>query len=453
MHLLFLTLIINIILNLISLSNEDDCNIYNDCFNCVSCADDSNNFCECKWSLGSCISADQKIKSYLYFTKYCTDDNSKSISKQYCGESTWEFNDDNKIEFSMPLVGGYYGKKILYCEYTFTLSDDDKNNYYRIEYEMLSSQINNVEIILSIQYSDDTILGYLSRNAISRDFDGIQEIKLMITFKDRLSTLPFSFSIEKKETSKLILYITIAIIILACILCALFIYLISKKISQNARLRQRALFQLAMNAQRGDYNSEHSSAASGEVDVEEENKKKIEILLKTTLAKKIFTKNLGLKDGNTCTICIEDFKDKQSRVSITPCQHIFHYKCLSNWLINNSINPKCPNCNYNLLKDFNNQVNKEILNINANNNINVITSQGQNFQQTTSTNENNNLNSEENMNDTRIVRGRQPNRAINNNRNNTNNRNHRINQNTNTNANQNRGNNNNEIQDIEIHNV
>ena len=305
MHLLFLTLIINIILNLISLSNEAACTSYEDCFNCVSCADDSNNFCDCKWSEGICTSdVEQKIKSYLYFSKYCIDDNSKSIAKQYCGESIWEFNDDNKIEFSMPLVAGYYGKKILYCEYTFTPSDDDKNNYYRIEYEMISSQINNVEIFLSIKYNDDTIMGYLSKTAISRDFDSIKEIKLMITFKDKFSSLPFSFSIEKKETSKLILYITIAIIILACILCALFIYLVSKKISQSARLRQRALFELAMNAERGDYNSEHSSAASGEVDLEEENKKKIEILLKTTLAKKIFTKNLGLKDGNTCTICI-----------------------------------------------------------------------------------------------------------------------------------------------------
>ena len=242
MHLLFLTLIINIILNLISLSKEANSCTYNDCFNCVSCADDSNNFCECKWSGGSCIPDEPKIKSYLYFTKYCIDDNSKSIAKQYCGESTWEFNDDNKIEFSMPLVAGYYGKRILYCEYTFTPSDDDKNNYYRIEYEMLSNHINYVEIFLSIKYSDDTIMGYLSKNAISRDFDGIKEIKLMITFKDRFSALPFSFIIEKKETSKLLLYITIAIIILACILCALFIYIISKKISQNARLRQRCLW-------------------------------------------------------------------------------------------------------------------------------------------------------------------------------------------------------------------
>jgi hypothetical protein len=172
------------------------------------------------------------------------------------------------------------------------------------------------------------------------------------------------------------------------------------------------------------------------------------------LAKKIFSKNLGLKDGNTCTICIEDFKDKRSRVSITPCQHIFHFKCLSNWLINNSINPKCPNCNYNLLKDFNKEAD-EILKMNANNN-NVVTTQEQNLQQPTNLNENSNIDSNEGMNtNTRNIRRRQPNRMINNYNNNNNNRNIRVNQNANSNANANHngGDNNNGIQEIEINNV
>lgn len=454
MNFLFLTLISNIILNLITLTNETGLCSYDECFNCVGCSSETGNTCSCYWTDGICtwINIPRPI-SYLHFSASCIDDSSKSIAKKYCGESTWELNDDNKIEFSMPLVDGFYGKKVVYCEYTFTPSDD-KNAYYTIEYDVLSSQINNVDIFLSIKYSDDSIMGYLSKNHISRDFDNIKEMKLMITLKDKFSSLPFTFSIKKNNSSKLLLYITIAIIILACLLCALFIYFISKKISQNARLRQRALLQLAMATQRGDYNSENAASVSEEVDPEEENRKKIEILLKTTLAKKIYSKNLGLKDGNTCTICIEDFKDKRSRVSITPCKHIFHFRCLSNWLINNAINPKCPNCNYNLLKDFNKQVNNEVLNMNANNNNNnVVTTQEQNLQQTTNINENNNLDSNENMNDTRVIRRRQPNRMVNNysNNNNNNNRNIRVNQNVN--SNQNGGNNNNEIQEIEIHNV
>ena len=447
MNFLFLTLISNIILNLITLTNETGLCQYDECFNCLGCSSETGNNCNCYWTDGICTwSGISRTISYLYFSASCIDDSSKLIAKKYCGESTWELNDDNKIEFSMPLVDGFYGKKVVYCEFTFTPSDD-KNAYYTIEYNALSSQINSVDIFLSLEYSDDSIMGYLSRNHISRDFDNIKKIKLMVTFRGQFASLPFSFSIEKKETSKLLLYITIAVIILACLLCALFIYFISKKISQNARLRQRALLQMAMATQRGAYQADNASSGSEEVDVEEENRKKIEVLLKTTLAKKIFSKNLGLKDGNTCTICIEDFKDKRSRVSITPCKHIFHFKCLSNWLINNSINPKCPNCNYNLLKDFNKQVSNEVLNLNVNNN--VPTTQEQNIQQSNNINENNNLDSNENMNENRVIRRRQPNRTINNYTNN-NNRNHIANQN----RNQNDGDdNNNEIQEVEIHNV
>ena len=60
-----------------------------------------------------------------------------------------------------------------------------------------------------------------------------------------------------------------------------------------------------MVGQRGDYNTEEMES---ETDIEEENRKKIKILLDTTLAPKIFNKKYGLKDGNTCTIFIKNLK-------------------------------------------------------------------------------------------------------------------------------------------------
>ena len=41
---------------------------------------------------------------------------------------------------------------------------------------------------------------------------------------------------------------------------------------------------------------------------------------------------------------------------------MFHYKCISDWLYKNIRNPKCPNCNHEILNDDeenNNNVNKE----------------------------------------------------------------------------------------------
>ena len=122
-----------------------------------------------------------------------------------------------------------------------------------------------------------------------------------------------------------------------------------------------------------------------EIEVEEDNKKKIQILLNTTLAAKKFIKKYGVKDGYTCTICIEDFIENKSKVSITPCKHVFHYKCLTNWLVQNFKNPKCPNCNYNLVSDIDNK-NGGIQTINvARNHIHGLETQ----------NNNNNLNTNE----------------------------------------------------------
>ena len=68
-----------------------------------------------------------------------------------------------------------------------------------------------------------------------------------------------------------------------------------------------------------------------------------------------------------CTICLEDYKNN-SEVIYLFCKHIFHFKCLKNWLDKNILMPKCPNCNYNVLIggapadlnfNFNNQINED----------------------------------------------------------------------------------------------
>jgi hypothetical protein len=208
-----------------------------------------------------------------------------------------------------------------------------------------------VNIYLYLAFNDNTEADtYLSMKSMKKEFDSIKKIKIFVYFIRGLYSLPFKLTIiRKRDKSKLYLYLAISCIILACLLCGLIIYFLSRKISENARVRQRALIQLAMRSQRGEYNTRDGQALSGSENFEEENRKKIEILLKTILAPQNFIKQHREKYGNTCTICIENFKGNISKVSITPCNHIFHYKCLSNWLIKNVINPKCPNCNYNLV--------------------------------------------------------------------------------------------------------
>lgn len=351
-----LLILINIFLFiLITKENEINCySDYNDCFNCSVCQNKEN--CNCNWDKNSltCNTGIERTRSYIYeFFSSCTDYNSNSIKNKYCGKTELQLDNNNEIKINIP-HNGIYGTSSLFCEYKFTASDSD-DVYYTINYEISSTNnINDLILFLIIDFNDKTtISGYLSESSLKREFNKIKEIKLFLYFKKGLNSVPFSFTITKKgDSTKLALYITIGIIILSCLICALIIYLLSKKISENARLRQRTLLELAMARQRGEYNRDDAgSSEASEADIEEGNRKKIDILLKTSLAPQKYNKKMGIKDGNTCTICIEDFKENKSRVSITPCKHVFHYQCLSNWMVKNVMNPKCPNCNFNLIQD------------------------------------------------------------------------------------------------------
>ena len=313
----------------------------------------------------------RKESNFLFFfqTFYnCDDSSSNSIKEEYCGSSTKTLGDD--FTFSLPVKFGKVGTRSIYCEYKFIVSDDD-DIYYNINYKYDSSYsdyLDSVNLYLLVKFEDYTSSsGLLKSKAINKDFYTVREIQFKLYFEQSFASLPFSLVITKnKDNSKITLYITIGIIILSCILCALAIYCLSKKISENARLRQRALFEIAMAHQHGEDNEDEESEQNR---IEKENKLKIKYALRNSLKPKKFLKKYGTKDGNTCTICIEDFKEKVSKVSITPCKHVFHYQCLSNWLVKNVMNPKCPNCNYNLIQnikesDIKNKVIPETIHVN-----------------------------------------------------------------------------------------
>ena len=81
--------------------------------------------------------------------------------------------------------------------------------------------------------------------------------------------------------------------------------------------------------------------------IEETNKEKLDKLFSKTMSEHLY-KNEYNQYGGGCSICLENFK-KKSIVSITPCNHVFHFKCIKNWLYKNIKNTKCPNCNKDVL--------------------------------------------------------------------------------------------------------
>ena len=56
-----------------------------------------------------------------------------------------------------------------------------------------------------------------------------------------------------------------------------------------------------------------------------------------------------------CSICLEKFKEDIDMISITPCFHLFHYKCLVDYFHTNN-SAKCPNCNFDIIAYYQNQI-------------------------------------------------------------------------------------------------
>jgi len=352
-----------LILNLVDLinaqNNTNNCQQYNDCFNCSVI---------CEWNPNNelCEAGNGKSSSsinYNYFSN-CYDEKSLKIQKQNCGNSNINF-DEKTVEISLVKNDGKYGKKNLYCEYTYEPASEEKNVFYKIK-GMISnsfSYYNKVDLIIT---NKDGSIDKKPLYNFENEYDNLKSIKIQAYCERDSSYNTFIIKIERNELKKNYkIFISVGIIVLVCIICGVIVYCFSRKAAENARRRQRLFLELANLRRRQtqtDLNGvpispyrEPSSSSESEISLTDINTQKIEKLLKTTLAPIKYYTHLGDKDGNpssVCTICIEEFKDGKSNVSITPCQHVFHYKCLSNWLMKNVLNPKCPNCNHNLLEDM-----------------------------------------------------------------------------------------------------
>ena len=368
---------------------------YKNCYDCSVCGDVEDDYCTCQWDnetskcLVSANTINIKQNSFWTYFDSCTDTSSLAIRDKYCGEYEVSLDSNNVAKISFQNVDGVFGLKNLYCNYSFTANDNQKaTDYYELKAEFTTNISKKATIYIIITYNDNTkTVGTIDED-LDKELIEVKSIEVKIYTSRTFYENPFTLQIIKeKEKKSYTIYYALAAIILSCALCGLLIYCFSKRISESARIRQRALLEMAMQRQQRrelengtDRPLSRGESQASEEDILEQNFKKIEVLLKTTLAPKKYHKNMGLKDGTNCTICIEKFKNNKSKVSITSCGHIFHYKCLSNWLTKNVVNPKCPNCNHNLLQDVkienlletnNVEQSHEIVNINRRETINV----------------------------------------------------------------------------------
>jgi transposase-like protein len=163
--------------------------------------------------------------------------------------------------------------------------------------------------------------------------------------------------IDNKKLSPIVILLIILGGLIFIILVILAISIIKSKLNKNQRT--------------GNRNSIRNNRNNVEPTQEELEKmgkmKKIKQLIERDLVPQYYSKELDDKEYNGCTICLKKFRDNISKISILPCNHIFHYKCLYDWLINNQ-HWKCPICNFDLTENVksvarSNKASKDQINI------------------------------------------------------------------------------------------
>ena len=144
-------------------------------------------------------------------------------------------------------------------------------------------------------------------------------------------------------------------------LITFFIPLIFYIISYCKFLRNRR----ASNMNNENNNTSSRNIQGSNMNNENNNLKKKHYLFQNDLKVQIYNENM-IKFCNECTICLEQFIVNKIRICFTPCNHIFHFSCLKEYIIKSN-DTHCPNCKFDffsLLNDKN--INYDLVKIDDN---------------------------------------------------------------------------------------
>ena len=335
-----------------------DCSEYTDCFNCTMCGDINSKYCNCLWTnyggIAVCQTDEFRYLSEWYTElKSCTNNEDQNT---YCsGEdtiySTDDLNSENSITFHIHSDNyGKYGKKMLFCYFNYL---DENSGDYTIKIKFSSSIENKPKVAYGCGFTDKTqekIQNIENDKEISCSRSN--NIFFVSLLKEQYSSSPITFKLTLKSGSlyKYVTAFSVAIMLLlliTCVICCITRLYNNKarrqlRILMNQRARENMLRIQQENMNMANYNDDSEN-------LEEINKEKLDELFSKQMIEHTYKSEYN-KYGGGCSICLEDFK-KKSKVSKTPCNHVFHYKCIKDWLYKNVKNPKCPNCNKEVVSD------------------------------------------------------------------------------------------------------
>jgi hypothetical protein len=393
---------------------------------CETCNIESTDYSQCKYQNLYCLLSKEKSIYSQCKHYYSRDFRNNLENYAICGTKDIIFTTNNQSQTIFQLKEENENNsndiKRYHCDYDLKLNNDidsstnkinitiifdniENNNNFNFFFFLLKNNVFNADNLITkekISSKTKTItLEYFHNISIYIDINLPKNVKPNFTIKIDY------FSIENEEGEEiemekedmyplyLTLYIAVPLLIL---LMALIIYLCCKKQDTGILGGEIRVIGFSDNVNDIQEESEESKSKAHKLN---ENKKKLLILFKSILRPQEYTKTHKKIYSQKCTICYEDFELYLSVVSITPCQHIFHYRCLNNWLNKNIMNPKCPNCNLDLMSVDINKIKQKYENNGTNPSIKREESMNENLlnkNNSKNSHSNNNLNNINNIN-------------------------------------------------------
>ena len=366
------------IFSIFKITIQIDCSLF---LTCVSCSINKN----CIWENNICSSSNKIILNWYNQFENCKDDiNTIKNMNNYCFNS--KNRNNNQFDLSSNEYNGNYisESKELFC---FCSIDAETNKKTKIKY----SSLNFNELNVYNESINGNIIKYQTLIIYFEDYNNfnivpltdnyiyetkqISKIEFYFLYIDTSNSISYNFytkpfftltigSDNKFTTFGIIILITCLLILAVIILVNLIFYNYGFYSNNNENQNERD-------------NKFISIYDKNQIN----NKKLIE---KNLEAKKYNVNQFNEKSNDTCTFCLEEFKENEF-IIILPCNHIFHCNCIRKWLEVNLKEPLCPNCKKNIifeLKNLNENDNKNNPEIDSNDN-NII------FVNRNSTNQNN----------------------------------------------------------------
>ena len=345
---------------------EQECSEFTDCFNCTICGNEYGDSCKCYWrtkdGINLCVEEKYRLLSDWYTELLqCTNNH---LQKKYCsGESIIYTKDDLNSNYSITFQifsddEGKYGKNNLFCYFNYL---DENYNDYLLSIEFSNSNQKKPRVAYGCKFNEngqEKIQQLEENKQIS--CSGSYSIFFMALLKEEYSSSPVLFKITLKNvsTNKLVTFFSVAIFLLlliACLICCITRFYNNKARRQLRILMNQRAHENMIRIEQENNNADYFNESEN---IEENNRIKLDELFSTKMVEHTYKSEYN-KYGGGCSICLEEFK-KKSKVSKTPCNHVFHFKCIKDWLYKNVKNPKCPNCNKEVLSNDEVDINEKI---------------------------------------------------------------------------------------------